>query len=157
MSVGRPALTLVWTAAVAAVLVQSLALSPTSRLAPLWVAVPTLGLLLVKLVRDLVRGPEGAMEPPSAARVASVPRSIDERRARRPREARLAAWALLSLALVYAAGIVVSVPLVLAPFLRFEGELPWRRSLAVAAGISLGFYLIFVRLLAVTLPPGALL
>jgi hypothetical protein len=146
-------ITFVLTAVTGWALLQTLALSATSRLAPLCVVVPTLALLLVKLVRDVARSADSPGLGDSSGANGS-PLSRTDRRVRRPREARLACWGAALLVMVYLAGLPATIPLFLFACLHVEADLSWARSGAVALGAAVGFHLLFARLLAIPLPPG---
>ena len=65
-------------------------------------------------------------------------------------------WGLALLALVYLVGFLAAAPLFMAPYLRIEARLSWRRTVlvtAITAGALVG---IFGHLVAVTLPVGLL-
>ena len=148
-------------------LVQSLALPPASRLAPLWVLVPTAVLLLVQLLLDVsprVRERLHALQGPvvnapgqrfPAAEAEGSPGAVHAG-SRRTREIRVLFWMAWLIGLMYLVGFVLSTALFLLPYLRTESGLGWRRSVvltAVATGVT---YLVFGLVARVPFPPGVL-
>jgi hypothetical protein len=145
-------------------LVRTLALSPGSRLAPLWVVIPTLALLLVQLALDLV--PRITLRVPAlqADSLFGASAHLDAWRrtrsgetrpeVRRRRALRIALWIGGLVVLVRVAGFLPAVPLFLAPYLHVEAGMGWPRSVGVAALTTAVIYLIFGPLLGVSFPEG---
>ncbi len=143
-------------------LVQTLYLAPGSRLAPLWVILPTLALLILELVLEGTALPDRAFRAlhgdtlrGTAERVELRLRlhvSGDRRRPRRSRELRLTLWGALLLALVYTVGFLAAVPLYLAPYLRVEAHVAWSKTLVITMLTAGFFYLVFGVLLNVPFP-----
>lgn len=142
------------------------------RMAPLVVGVPTLFLLFIQIIKDVravVRGDwHGATASAQEADrygASAVPDEIRERSASttptvaQPEPATTTAflgtmWVLLLITLVWLFGLLVTIPIFVAVFMRFFGKESWRLSLAFAAGTSLATYLFFVVLLEVQMAPG---
>lgn len=111
---------------------QTLGLGRAARLAPLWVIVPTLGLLLVQLVLDLC--PRWAARLPQA-RALDAPAPSGEvvtghRRERR--EAATLAWLAGLAATIQLVDVVLAIPLFLFAYLVSRSREPWWRAAAVA-------------------------
>jgi len=134
-------------------------------LAPLWVIVPTVVLLILQLALDgtsILGTRLGALREDSLlgapgrvdARLGHAER--DERPPGPPRELRMALWGAFLVALVYALGFLAAVPLYLAPYLRTEARLSWGRTLMVTALTAGFFYVVFGLLLDVRFPVGAI-
>jgi hypothetical protein len=151
----------------AAFLVQTLFLAPGSRLAPLWVILPTLALLVLELALEVSSLPDGAFFNAlrrdtllgTSERVElrlRLYRTTAEKRPRRARELRVVLWGGLLLMLIYAVGFLAAVPLYLVPYLRVEARVSWGRTLVTTLLITGFFYLVFGVLLNVPFPPALL-
>jgi hypothetical protein len=148
-------------------LVLSFGLAPASRLAPLWVLVPTTVLLLVQLlmdssprVRERLRVLQGATVdvPVSETRAAEpepAPATVYPG-SRRGREVRVVFWLALLIGLIYAVGFVLSTALFLLAYLRKESGLGWGRAVTLAAVATAVVYLVFGVVARVPFPPGVL-
>lgn len=148
-------------------LVQTLYLAPGSRLAPLWVILPTLALLALELALELSSLPDraffGALRRDTllgtSERVELRLRlhlTANGKSPRRSRELRMALWGGLLVTLVYTVGFLAAVPLYLVPYLRIEVHAAWSRTLAMTVLITGFFYLVFGVLLNVPFPPALL-
>lgn len=148
-----------------ALLVETLRLAPASRLAPLWVILPTLAFLTLELFLEGARLPKGAFRALRGGTLFGTAERVElrlrlhvpsaRRRPRRSRELRMALWGALLLALVYAVGFLQAVPLFLAPYLYVEADVAWSRTLIITLLTTGFFYLVFGVLLNVPFP-GAL-
>lgn len=121
-------------------------LSPVAAIVPLFVLVPTIGLLTVQLVLDLLPTGESGARRGTELRVA-LPVVTKEGRS----------FLLLaaSLAGILLAGLVVGGAVVALFWLRVSGE-RWTVSMVVAALLGGLLYLAFEVLLGITLFPGVL-
>jgi hypothetical protein len=122
---------------------QTLALGRVARLAPLWVIVPTFGLLLLQLVLDLFPqlarrlprgwtfGPAEAGTPELAPEtLGSAMAGISDRRG--GREAETLAWLAGLAVIVQVVGVILAVPLFLFAYLVSRSGEPWWRAAAFA-------------------------
>lgn len=125
-------------------LAQTALLAPLSRIAPLWVLVPTVLMTVFQLVRD------------ARIRSDSVRRASPEAVARRSRQIRITLWISVAAALVYAFGYMIAAGGFLLLYLRLESALGWWRSLGVSLGTVGVLYLVFVVLAGMSFPLGAL-
>ena len=141
-------------------LVQTLYLAPGSRLAPLWVILPTLALLALELALELSSLPDraffGALRRDTllgtSERVELRLRlhlTANGKSPRPSRELRMALWGGLLVTLA-------AIPLYLVPYLRIEVHAAWSRTLAMTVLITGFFYLVFGVLLNVPFPPALL-
>ena len=122
---------------------QTLDLGKAARLAPLWVVVPTFGLLLVQLVLDLC--PRWAARLPQA-RALDTPLASAEAgtgHGRERREAATLAWLAGLAAMIQFVDVVLAIPLFLFAYLATRSREPWWRAAAVAVvaftALRLGF------------------
>lgn len=122
----------------------TLGLSPTSRLVPLLVVVPLLGLLLLELKRAL--GGSDAEEARSG-----------EARTRAGSEGGVLLWVLALPALVHGLGIFAGPGLYLLLHSRLRNREPWIFALAVSGLTTLGLWVLFGLLLRETNSVGGLL
>lgn len=123
--------TLVMTAGVAAAAIAAMGLSPVARLAPLVVAVPTLGLLVVEILRR--RGTAAADGEPAASR--------------RGAERTMMAWVGLLLGASAVVGMDWGLPLFVLLYLRIQAREGW----GLAVGASFALWLILVGVLSALL------
>ena len=151
---------------VGVLLAQSFALSPASRMAPLWVLVPTIALLLVQLLLDAIPPlgrrlsllQEGAVAPGSeGARAISEPApDAGPSRDLGSRELRLVLWLAWLMGLMYLVGFLLSTVLFLLPYLRVESGVGWGRSVVLTGVATAVVYLVFGVVARVPFPPGIL-
>jgi len=147
---------------------QSFQLTPASRVAPLWVLLPTAALLLVQLFVDFNPRP-GVPRPILESALAASRRSSEPSdsagsttdapsrgEARRKRELRLLAWVTWLIGLVYLLGILPSTALFLFPYLRFESRLGWTTSAILAALTTGVIHLVFGVVARVPFPSAVL-
>lgn len=147
-------------------LVQSLALSPASRLAPLWALLPTTALLLVQLLVDLrprLGEPRGVLQNEGGVAVTDTPEAEPEPAAesappldRRNRESRIVIWIAWAIGLMYLSGFLISTVLFLLPYLRIEARMGWGRSVMLTGVATAAIYLAFGVMAQVRFPPGIL-
>lgn len=147
-------------------LARILPLAPGSRLAPLWVVLPTLALLMLQVVLDASHTRRSRLRALREDSLFGTPGRVDQRldRAgsgdesgrRRIREARMVFWGGTLLGLVYAVGFFWAVPLYLAPYLRAEAGLTWTRATLAASTMAVLLYVAFVWVLELPFPPGVL-
>ena len=145
-------------------------LSPVARLVPLTVLIPTLGLLTLQLVLDLVPGLEGIYrrfekvdlfgleqirERVPTQDQAEPVQGIDEG-SRRHRELSLLLWILLLLILIYLFGFLIAPPAFTFLYLRWRSGESWKLSIAMAVGIGGLLYGVFILALRVRLYEGYL-
>ena len=65
-------------------------------------------------------------------------------------------WLIVLLVMIYFAGHLGGIILFLAMFLKFVSEEPWKISLAVSAGVTMGLYVLFEKILLIPLYRGAI-
>ena len=137
---GAVATTAVFTSVTAVLLFAALRLEATAATVPLVVAVPTLAILFEQLVREMRRN------APPAAPADTLP----------GRERSTLLWMLVLLAMLWALGVVVALPLYLLLHLRVRSREHWTVAIMVA-GVT---WCILVGgllwLLDVQPPPGVL-
>jgi hypothetical protein len=117
----------------------TLGLSPTSRLVPLLVVVPLIGLLLV----ELKRGVGGA----DAEEAGAVEAGVEETDTGGRSERGVLLWVLALPALVQTLGILAGPGLFLLLYSRLRSREPWVFALTVAALTTLGLWGLFGLLL----------
>ena len=163
---GDFAVGIVATLFVVVVIYQSLALGRVARLVPLTVAVPTLGLLLVHLLRGrfpalgrvteqpglrsiLTRpaGPAGRRAPDSPAPSSATPAASP---------ARIFVWMAILMSLVYALGFLVAGPIFLAAYLRLVAGARWRVVVVVTGVVASVPYVLAPMLPILSLSDGQL-
>jgi hypothetical protein len=130
----RTIVTLALALPVAAVIVSAMSLGPAARRMPLVVALPTLALLMIELIR--------------ARRSTASPSD-------RPLEPRVIAWLSVLTAATVLCGVLVGPPLVLAAYLRLQSRERWPVALGAAAGFSAIVRVVFE--LVLDLPTGGLI
>lgn len=64
-------------------------------------------------------------------------------------------WLIILLVMIYFAGHLGGILLFLSIFLRFVSKEPWKISLGVSAGVTLGLYVLFEKILMIPLYRGA--
>jgi hypothetical protein len=126
--------------AAAALLWESTTLGALSRLAPLWVLVPTTVLAGVQLAKDLGR-PAAPEEGASA---------------RRRRQLRIALWIGALAGLVYLLGFLPATAAFLLLYLRLEVKAEWGSSVLLTAVIVASIFLTFQVLAEMSFPEGRL-
>lgn len=151
---------------VAVVFFLTLGLGRIARLVPLVVAVPTLGLLAIQSILDVMprlAGKSGAFDkkdvfgvrPLLEKRQVRVDREPAGTR-RRSRELTTVLWLSLMFALIYLCGFVVALPTYTFLYLKRRSGAGWRTSAAVAAGMVALLYGVFVFVLPVRMYEGLL-
>ena len=146
-------------------LTQTLWLNPPARMAPLWVLLPTVTLLLLQLSRDVrpclfsrlpVPHKPGALLGASlhleAEPERGTGRATPEKRQRR--ELRMMVWIAFLAGAIYLVGLLLAVTMFLVPYLRAEAGVGWRRSLLITAATVGVIYLVFGVLAEVPFPEG---
>jgi hypothetical protein len=136
--------------AVGVFLVQTLTLAPLSRLAPMWVILPTGVLVMVELVRELARsaGGDGPAPRDGGRELGGGPAAR--------RALRLGLWGAFLVFMTYVFGFRVAAPLFLAAYLRVEAGLSWKRAAVLTGLVAAVLFLVFGRWLSLTLPVGLL-
>jgi hypothetical protein len=143
---------------------QSLALTPASRLAPLWVLLPTAVLLLVQLLVEVSPRLGERLLIPQGAVVVPGTRSPDRESAhdsvppgdRSSRELRVVFWIAWLIGLMYLVGFLLSTALFLLPYLRLESRIGWGRSAVLTAVATGVIYVVFGVVARVSFPAGVL-
>ena len=136
------------TSVTAVILFAALRLQATAATVPLVVAVPTLVMLLEQLVRAMRR------HEPEPAAVADA--SIQRERSTAQRERVTLFWMLLLLAMFWALGVIVALPLYLLLHLRLRSREHWTVALMVAGVTWCILIAGLMWLLDVQPPPGAI-
>jgi hypothetical protein len=122
-------------------LAQTPFLAPLSRVAPLGVLVPTVGMILFQLVSDArsaSRTDAGSAESP-------LPRQ---------RQVRFTYWIAAAGGLVFLFGFQIASAVFLLLYLRTESDVGWGRAIWVTAGTVLVIYATFVLVAGMRFPPG---
>jgi hypothetical protein len=140
---------------VSVLLVLTLDLGRIAALVPHWVAIFTLGLLLVQVVLELTVAPLKHDRRTQGARASvlkmlkapphngdTAPKAI-----KRTRKLHVALIFLSMAVAVYLLGILIAVPLYAFFYWRWRAGEGWRLSLVMAGTMMVGLYVIFVRLL----------
>ena len=65
-------------------------------------------------------------------------------------------WLIILLVMIYFAGHLGGILLFLVVFLKFVSKEPWKISLSVSAGVTLGLYALFEKILMIPLYRGAI-
>jgi hypothetical protein len=131
--------TLVLSLIAATFLVAALPLSPPSRVAPLWVLLPTAAMTGAQLVVDLRSAPATAVAGDRMRR----------------RKVRIALWILALAALVYLFGFLLGAGTFLLFYVRAESGAGWGRALIVAVTTVASIYVTFELIAGMRLPVGA--
>jgi TctA family transporter len=128
---------------------QSLAYGIRAGLFPWAVTVPTLGLAVVQLARDLTGRPGGAEPGASPAGAASA--------VVRRRTVEIGAWILAMFAAIWLVGFALATLVTTVLYLRVGARERWALALAFGLGGFLFVHGLFERALAVPFPAGRLL
>jgi hypothetical protein len=158
----RIGFTLFLLAVTALILYLTLGLGRIARLVPLWVVVPTLGLLLLQLIADVAPPRLNPRRPwlLMAARQMEIggtgihtavagPQSNDVRLA--GRNFIWISWMVIS---IYLLGLFYALPLYALLYLKTRAGQGWRSSIAVAATMGFILYALIVHVLGKTLDGG---
>jgi hypothetical protein len=143
----------------------TLDLGRIARLVPLWVVVPTLGLLLLQLIADVapkeIKGHHHSRAPwllAMAGQKQGSGKGIQMKVGRQPSEAHLAgrnfiwiSWMVIS---IYLLGLLYAVPLYTLLYLKSRAGQGWRSSIAVASSMGFILYALIVHVLGKTLNEG---
>lgn len=132
-------LTIAITAAVAAAAWAAMSLSPVARTAPLVVAVPTLGLLVVELVRS-----RGRAATPTTPAV-------------RAAEGAMVGWVGVLIGACLLFGMTWGLPLFVGGYLRFRARESWMTAAVTAWGLWLVLFGVLWAILHVRVYDGLLL
>lgn len=116
--------------------------STRARLFASVIIVPAFALALVQLVRE-VRAQEMSVEHPIPAEAVFNRRAI--------------AWFAGFFGALWLVGLLATVPVYTALYLRAEARLPWHLAALVAAGAWAAVWALFVNILHVPLPRGVLM
>ena len=162
----RMGFTLFLLAVTALLLLLTLDLGRIARLVPLWVVIPTLGLLLLQLIVDVAPSkPEGRHHPRTpwlwmAARQTALGGTGTHPAVAGPqsnvvhlpgRNFMWIAWMAVSIWLV---GLLYAVPLYALLYLKTRAGQGWRSSIAVASAMGLILYTLIVHVLGKPLDGG---
>lgn len=162
----RMGFTLFLLAVTALLFLLTLDLGRIARLVPLWVVIPTLGLLLLQLIVDVAPSkPEGRHHPRTpwlwmAARPTALGGTGIHPAVAGPqsnvvqlpgRNFMWIAWMAVSIWLV---GLLYAVPLYALLYLRTRAGQGWRSSIAVASAMGLILYTLIVHVLGKSLDGG---
>jgi hypothetical protein len=165
-TLGRTKFTLILFAFVTYVLYLTLDLGSVARMVPLQVAIPTLAVITIQLVLDLVpvlaqkfspfekirfAGTEALQNKTLADGPGSVTRTLLSRR-----ELCAFFWIFLMLLYIYVFGILLAVPLYTFLYLTIRAKERWLLSIVMAATLSGLVYGVFVLLLDASLYRGHL-
>ena len=144
----------------------TLDLGRIARLVPLWVVIPTMGLLLLQLIVDIAPKEAKARHHPRADwllgtvrqtaigdtgthSAAAGPQSHDVHSV--GRNFIWIAWMVIS---IYLLGVLYAVPFYALLYLRMQARQGWRSSIAVASTMGLVLYALIVHVLGKTLYGG---
>lgn len=138
-------------ALVLAMVLQALTFTGEAGIVPLFVGVPTLGLIITALAtRWLTSRPKGKQV--SGVALAEEPVDV----ASWSRGLVIAAWVVAFFLLIFFVGFSISIPVYTLAFLRIEGGIAWIRSVLTAAILWAVIYVSFDVLMGQALFPGVL-
>jgi len=135
----------------------ALGYSPRGRLYPLIVIIALLVLLLMKLAALI--GPKAAarlevhgIDMPD--QIISETNVMPESKWRL--EVKIIAWLVLLFFLILLFGFLITIPIFLLLFIKFQGRHGWKLSILCSLAVFAFIYTMFVAILSVSFPPGLL-
>lgn len=126
---------------------------PQARFMPLVVGLPGIGLCLLQLVLDW-RAQRATGNAAATADLQGTPEAHNEQARAAGRERALWGWFIGLVASLVLFGFWLTIPVFLVAFLRYAAKESWRFSLALGAGGTAAFTLVFHQVLAVVLHSG---
>lgn len=129
-------------------LLASLGYRPKERMIPLVIGIPTLLIGLVVLAGERYPRIMKKFEVSLEDLVSEKAREPGTTPAPRPRiltrqAAAICAWGTGFFVAVYLVGFYIAIPAFLLPFLRFQGNISWGKTVAFTVGTGLFIYLLF--------------
>lgn len=124
---------------------------PVTRRAPLVVMIPLSLMVLGETVRVIRRLRTVRRENPEEAFI--LPR-LDKKILKKALQ--IVVWLIILLIMIYFAGHVGGIAIFLLIFLRYISREPWKISMAVAVGATLGLYVLFEKILMIPLHRGVI-
>lgn len=121
---------------------------PVTRRAPLVVMIPLSVLVLGETIRIIQK--LRSLKGENSTRTL-LPR-LDKKELKKALQ--ILAWLIILLVLIYIAGHLGGIILFLFMFLKFVSEEPWKISVGVSAGVTLGLYVLFEKILLIPLYRG---
>lgn len=131
--------------------VALLGYKPVTRRAPLLVMIPLSLMVLGETIRVLQKLRSQKRENSAASFF--IP---DFDRKMLKKAIQILAWLIVLLIIIYLAGHIGGIALFLCIFLKYVSGEPWRISLGVSAGVTLGLYVLFEKILMIPLHRGAI-
>jgi hypothetical protein len=125
-----------------------------ARLYPWAIGIPMVILAIVQVILDL-KGIQ-RKETDAAPVDFRFSQGTDPKVARR-RTLNIFGWILGFFAAIYFLGFVISIPLLVFTYLKFQSRESWALSVGLTVGAFLIFYSLFVRLLTLPFPEGVLI
>ena len=123
---------------------------PVTRRAPLVVMIPLAFMVLVETVKII-----GKLRTLKRADTTQtfLPR-LDKKKLGKALQ--ILAWLIVLLIMIYFAGHLGGIILFLFVFLKFVSKEPWKISVGVSAGVTMGLYILFEKILMIPLYRGAI-
>ena len=123
---------------------------PVTRRAPLVVMIPLAFMVLVETVKII--GKLRTLKRADATQT-FLPR-LDKKKLGKALQ--ILAWLIVLLIMIYFAGHLGGIILFLFVFLKFVSKEPWKISVGVSAGVTMGLYILFEKILMIPLYRGAI-
>jgi hypothetical protein len=123
---------------------------PVTRRAPLVVMIPLSLLVLGETVRITQKLRSLKRENSTQT---LLPR-LDKKKLKKALQ--ILGWLIILLVMIYFAGHIGGIILFLFIFLKYVSKEPWKIALGVSAGVTLGLYLLFEKILLIPLHRGAI-
>ncbi len=123
---------------------------PVARRAPLVVMVP----LSLMVLGEVVRTTKRLRSVKRKNSTQTILPKLDKKKLKRA--ILILAWLIILLVMIYFAGHIGGIALFLFVFLKFVSEEPWKISVGVSAGVTLGLYILFEKILLISLYRGAI-
>lgn len=124
---------------------------PVTRRAPLLVMIPLSLMVLGETVR-IIRKLKSVRREDSKASF-FLP-NLDKKMLKKAIQ--IFIWLIILLAMIYFAGHIGGIALFLFIFLKYVSNEPWKTSMGVSAGVILGLYVLFEKILLIPLHRGAI-
>jgi len=123
---------------------------PVTRRAPLVVMIPLTLMVLGETVRIIHKLRALKQEDPTQ----NLFPKLDKKKLAKALQ--IIVWLIALLVLIYFAGHLGGIIIFLLVFLKFVSKEPWKISVGVSAGVTLGLYVLFEKILLIPLYRGAI-
>ena len=124
---------------------------PVTRRAPLMVMIPLSLMVLGETVRVIKRLRSVRKENPEES---SIFPTLDKKWLKKALQ--IVVWLIVLLIMIYFSGHIGGIALFLLIFLKYISREPWKVSMGVAAGATLGLYVLFEKILMIPLHRGVI-